>query len=139
MKYSANNKTDLNANTRLKKSRPQKKPQFPLLIFLVALFKDIIDVPGEISIVGMIITAITSFLLAAILFCWSLLKAQTSGLNKNLSNDNFTKYIWQKYVLLTLVELIPFVKIIPGAITFVLMVYNKEMKNYKKSRQKKYT
>ncbi|MBP7811391.1 MAG: hypothetical protein KA054_00945 [Candidatus Moranbacteria bacterium] len=53
---------------RLLSSEPVQKPGFPIIIFTFAVIKDCLDLPLELSIIGIVLTTLLSLLLSAILF-----------------------------------------------------------------------
>ncbi len=115
-------KFDPNDSEQLIKERPQK-PDFPFLIFLAALVKDFIDVPGNISLVGSIPAWFLSWLTAIMLFCWGLGKLSGGWWKKRL----IAKF-WRRYCFTFIIELIPFINFIPSNVIFTLMTYNSEKK-----------
>jgi hypothetical protein len=104
-------------------TKPTQKPDFPYLIILTAIIKDIIDFPAEISVIGIILTTFLSIVLSIILFFWVLGKASGGWWKRRIIG-----WIWLRYFTITILEFIPFLKMIPAATIFILMVHNKENK-----------
>lgn len=110
----------------LTKNRPTM-PVFPTIMLIVAVLKDFLDIPGELSIVGIIFTTALSFLMSVILFIWSL--GKVSG--ANFKRKQIIR-LWVKYGLAVLLEATPFAKMIPATTIFVLWTYFDEAKDVTK-------
>jgi len=55
-------------------TKPGEIPNFPIIIFMAAIIKDLLDIPQELTIVGIIFTTILSLILGAVLFIWTIKK-----------------------------------------------------------------
>jgi len=106
----------------LAKEPPPEKPQFPIFMFSATMIKSLLDL-ADISGIGAIFTTITSFIIAVILFVWSLNKVSGGYRGKPLNG-----FIWKRYGLSMIIEFIPLIKIIPADVLFVLSVYFREKK-----------
>lgn len=101
---------------------PEKAPPFPVVIFIFALLKDLIDT-AELTIIGIVITKILTIIFAVILFFWILGKASGGWWKKKV-----IKWLWKRYVAVIIIELIPIVGLIPANAIFVLMAHKRETK-----------
>lgn len=104
-------------------AEPAEEPDFPIVIFLAAIIKDFLDIPFELSIVGIILTTALSFVLSAVLFVWTLGKMSGGWWKKRI-----IKWLWIRYVAVFIIEFIPFFKIVPTATIFIYMAYRRETK-----------
>lgn len=100
-----------------------KMPPFPFLIVLMAVFKDVIDFLLNLTLIAAPLPVISSFLVGVVLFFWILGKASGGWWKKRL-----IKWLWTRYVITLLIELIPFVNIIPATTIFILMAHYREKK-----------
>jgi len=98
-------------------------PGFPLFIITIAILKDCLDAPLDIVIVGAVITTLTSFIMAIILFFWVWGKLSGGWWKKKL-----IRWLWVRYVMIAILEILPFFKIVPAATIFVLMAHHREKK-----------
>lgn len=105
-------------------AEPPKEPLFPILITLAAVIKDLADVPGDLSLIGIIITTVLSLILALILFIWTYLHAMHGGLWKK----RLISKLWKRYIISIAIEFLPWVKIIPANTIFILLTYYQETK-----------
>ena len=101
---------------------PPRESGFPVVIFLLAIVKDLFDIL-ELTVVGIIITKILSVLFGIVLFFWCLGKLSGGWWKKKL-----IRYIWKRYIIAMAIEAIPFIAIIPANMIFILMVHNREKK-----------
>ncbi len=104
-------------------AEPPEKPEFPWIIFLAAVIKDILDVPLELTLVGIILTTVLSFILSIVLFFWILGKASGGWWKKKIIS-----WLWSRYVAVIILEFIPFFKIIPTTTIFIYMAHKRETK-----------
>lgn len=102
--------------------KPPENPPFPILIFLVAILKDLLDVL-DVSLIGIIVTTLTSLCLGVILAFWVLGKASGGWWKKKL-----IKWLWKRYAMMFIMEMIPFFKMIPATTIFILMAHYREKK-----------
>jgi len=102
---------------------PPKKPNFPYFILTIALFKDFIDIPANLSVVGSFLPIFTTFIVWTILFFWML---------GEMNGKWWKKFIIKRLILwmigVAVVEALPFGSIIPATTILVLMIYYKEKK-----------
>lgn len=98
---------------------PPEEPQFPTLILLAAIMKDVIDLVATSSIIFSIFTLITSFILSLVIFFWLLGKL-------GFAEKQLVRWFIRWAVLVVLVEFIPLVNAIPMATIFVILAYNRE-------------
>ncbi|MEN9920275.1 MAG: hypothetical protein RL538_168 [Candidatus Parcubacteria bacterium] len=103
-------------------SKPPKMPSFPILIVLMAIFKDVIDFLN-LTIIAAPIPIIASFIVGMVLFFWVLGKASGGWWKKKL-----IKWLWKRYVIALVVELIPLVNIVPTTTIFILLAHYREKK-----------
>jgi len=104
-------------------AEPAKKPDFPQIIFMAAVMKDLLDIPLELSIIGIILTTMLSFVLSIVLFIWILGKLRGGWWKKKI-----IRWLWIRYVAVIILEFIPFFKIVPATTLFIWMAYKKEKK-----------
>lgn len=109
-------------NTR-KNLSSEPTPPFPTLIFMAAVFKDFLDIPGEFGIITIILTTFLSIILSVVFFVWAMGKISGGFWKKRL-----IRWLWIRYVAMFVIEIIPFFKIVPTFTIFILMVYYKEKK-----------
>lgn len=102
---------------------PPARPDFPFLIFLVAIFKDVLDIPGDLSVVGIIFTTAASLVLSMILTLWCLFRLSGGWWKKRM-----IRWLWTGLFITFVVEILPFIKIIPTNTIFILMAHFKEKK-----------
>ncbi len=102
---------------------PPQQPNFPYIMVSITILKDILDVPIELSIIGIVVTTILSFLLAIIIFIWILGKLSGGWWKKAM-----IRWLWIRYVFAILIEFLPFFKIIPATTILVLMAHYRETK-----------
>jgi len=94
------------------KSDAFRKPHFPLMIFILALFKDLIDIVS-LGIIGAIINIVVSIIIRIYLF----------------GKVSFVKrMIYKKFLTSQIVEYIPIVNMIPLWTIFVIRAYLTEKK-----------
>ncbi|TSC66950.1 MAG: hypothetical protein G01um101472_580 [Parcubacteria group bacterium Gr01-1014_72] len=97
-----------------------QKPDFPLLLFLAALFKDVLD-GLDLTGVGVVITTILSLIIGAVIFLWLLGKV-------GFIQKRILRWAWGRYIGVMLIESIPFLKLIPTTALFVWFAHHKEDK-----------
>jgi hypothetical protein len=119
------NELELLSTTEQKKITLRKTPtpSFPLFIFFTALFKDILDIPANLSIIGVVVSVTLSFFLALILFFWILGKMNGGWWKKRLIS-----WLWKRYILVIIIEFLPGFQLIPTTTIFVLMAHYREKK-----------
>jgi hypothetical protein len=103
-----------------------EEPDFPILILIAAIGKDILDVVLTVTIVGAIFTGLLSFVLALVLFFWILGKTGGGWWKKAL-----IRKLWMRYVMSLAIEFLPVGNIIPANTIFVLMAHYSETKAVK--------
>lgn len=104
-------------------SDPPSTPSFPIFIASMAVLKDILDIPGDFGIVTIILTTLASVTLGFIIFLWGLGKI-SGGLWKKA----MIKWFWKRFMLMFLIEIIPFGKMVPATTILVLMAHYREAK-----------
>ncbi len=109
-------------DTELLIKNPPKKPDFPFLIFPLAVLKDIVDF-ADLTGIGAIFTTVTSFVIAVILFIWLLGKMQGGWWKKGM-----IRWLWKRYALAIVIEFIPGLKMIPATTILILMAHFRETK-----------
>lgn len=102
---------------------PPQEPDFPYLIVGLAVTKDLIDIAGNLTIIGLIVTIPLSGAISVALGIWCLGKIEGGWWKKAI-----IKRLWQRYALATVVEFIPFGQMIPATTIFVLMAHYHEKK-----------
>jgi len=108
-------------------ARKQPLPSFPYFIFTIALIKDIFDMVATISLFGMILTPIFSFLCSLILFFWTLGKISGwLGFKKKLITGAIIRFFG-----MFAIELIPGVNFLPVTTIYVLLAHYRETKMVK--------
>ncbi len=108
--------------TLLLKNTPTE-PSFPFIMVTLAVIKDILDIPGELSIIGIVATTILSVFISLILLFWCLGKLSGGWWKKKIIG-----WLWTRYIFAVLIEFLPFMKMIPATTIFILMAHNKEKK-----------
>lgn len=100
-----------------------KLPGFPFLWAGLAFIKDALDAIATISVIGIIFTYPLSIGLGVALFLWTLGKMSGGWWKKAI-----IRWVWVRFGLVLIIEMIPFVQIIPANTIFILMVHYKETK-----------
>ena len=95
---------------------PPKEESFPMLIIMVAIFKDMIDL-GSFGLLGII----TSPIFIMILFFWRFGKS-------NYIRRKLTKWILRRYIAAFVIGIIPGLNILPEATILVLLIHYREKK-----------
>jgi len=104
-------------------AEPAEEPDFPQIIFMAAVMKDLLDIPLELSIIGIILTTMLSFVLSIVLFIWVLGKLSGGWWKKRI-----IRWLWIRYVAVIILEFFPFFKIVPATTIFIYMAYKREKK-----------
>lgn len=94
-------------------ARP-KKSEFPYITVLLAVFKDISDIPGELLTFGLWGT-ITNIVAATVIFIY--LYGRVGFIKKRL---------YRKYIFAMVIEFIPFINWIPQSTFFVIRAHATE-------------
>lgn len=102
---------------------PPTKPNFPYIMMAVAVMKDVLDIPMDIGIFGIIFVTIFSFFLSIIMFFWCLGKMRGGWWKKQI-----IRWLWVRYAATIILEFIPFLNMIPAATIFILMAHYHETK-----------
>ncbi len=97
-----------------------EEPHAPWLMFGAALFKDLLDAL-DITGVGAVIVAITSFVFALVIFVWLFGKI-------NWYQKGLVRWMIRRYAIVVVLEFIPGVQIIPTWSLYVLFAHNREKK-----------
>lgn len=97
--------------------------QFPMLILIMAAAKDLLDLPLELTFVGILITTVLSLMITLVLIFWFFGKMSGVWYKKIL-----IKWLWKRLLLTIIIEMLPFAKIIPATTILVLMAHHKENK-----------
>lgn len=118
------------ADVKILVEAPPQKPEFPFLMVFVAVLKDILDIPLELTLVGIIFTTIFSLIIGLVLFIWCFGKISGGWWKKKIIG-----WLWKRYIFTIILEFIPFIKIIPVTTIFVFMVHYKELKLVKLANQ----
>ncbi len=98
-------------------------PSFPYFMVVIALIKDLIDIPGDLLVVGVILTTILAIVADLIIFMWSWHKMGGWWWKKMI----FT-WFWKRFIFEVIIEIIPFAQIIPATTILVLMTHYRETK-----------
>ncbi len=128
--FSQNNETLDESEAKLLAETPAVRPDFPFIIFGLAALKDILDIPLELTIIGIVFTTVFSFLIAFVLFFWCFGKVGGGWWKKKL-----IRWLWNRYVIAIVLEFIPFIKMVPVTTIFILMAHYKEVKLVKLANQ----
>jgi len=99
---------------------PPEKPQFPVMIASMAVLKDILDSIDATGF-GIIVTTFTTIGISLVIALWMLGK-MSGGWWKG----RMIKWFWNRYLLMFIVEFIPFLKFVPATTVLVLMAHYKE-------------
>lgn len=103
-----------------------KNPPFPFAILAIAILKDLLDIPATLIILGIPFSMALSFVLALVLFFWILGKIGGGWWKKKVIS-----WLWKRYILTIVIEIIPFFSMIPATTIFVLMAHYHETKTVK--------
>lgn len=101
---------------------PPVAPTFPFLIVVAAVGKDILDL-FDVTLVAMPLTYLLSLILIAVLFFWCLGKISGGWWKKKIIS-----WLWKRYILVVIIELLPGFKLIPTTTIFILMAHYREVK-----------
>ncbi len=108
---------------KLATEAPPAKPSFPIFMFSVGLAKDILDLPADLTGIGVILASFLGIVLGAILTLWTWNKISGGWWKKAV-----IKWLWKRLFIAILIEIIPFLQIIPANTIIVLMAFYKEKK-----------
>lgn len=104
--------------------KPRETVSFPLEIFLMAVIKDILDMPTELGVATTVLGQIISTIIGGILMIWTFGKVSGwFGYKKRL-----VRGIFRRLAATVIVEFIPFIRILPANTVFVLMAHYHEAK-----------
>lgn len=98
-------------------------PDFPYFMVAIAVLKDFLDVPADLSVVAIPMSTALSFLIALVLFFWLLGKMSGGWWKKKL-----IRWLWVRYIIAIAIEFIPVLKIVPATTILVLMAHFRETK-----------
>jgi hypothetical protein len=98
-------------------------PSFPYFIFGISVVKDLLDVPANLSLIGVPLAMALSFLISLILFFWIWGKASGGWWKKGI-----IKWLFVRFVFCCAIELLPIGSIIPAVTIFTLMAHYRETK-----------
>lgn len=104
-------------------SGPPTHPHFPSIITSVAVLKDLLDIPLDLSLVLTVAVFFLSLALALILAFWCMGKISGGWWKKSL-----IRWLWIRFFMMAVIEFIPFVQMVPANTIFVLMAHYKETK-----------
>jgi len=110
------NETELSYSLK----RKPKIPPFPATVLSLAILKDSLDLL-DLTVIGIIATTIFSILFTIFLFIWTL-KRGVGLVTKRIFK------IVAKFIALLLLDFIPFIKILPFTVVYVVLVYNSHTK-----------
>jgi hypothetical protein len=110
-----------NEETEASLASPPQMPSFPTIIVTLALLKDFIIDPADLTIVGYILLLPIKLLIVVIIFLWCWGKISGTWWKKPLS-----RWLLRRYVPMICAELLPFVDMVPWTTVFVLMGHYKE-------------
>lgn len=102
--------------------RPPSIPSFPLLMVTAGLIKDAVDVL-DLTIVGVIAAFFFSIVFAFIMFFWSLGKISGGWWKKGM-----IKWVLRRAGIVLILEIFPFIQIIPATTVFILLAHYHETK-----------
>lgn len=91
-------------------------PSFPLIIFSIAILKDVLDF-AELSIIGIILSWAATIIFALIIWFWTLGKVSF-----------VKKMIIRRLALMIAIALVPVIDLLPEASIFILWVHFREVK-----------
>lgn len=94
-----------------------KDPDFPVIIFLLAIAKDILDAL-DLTLIAIIFTFPIKIFIIIIIFVWGFGKMKFGGFKKMILRT----------ILIAILEMIPVLSIIPTETIFVLMIHFREKK-----------
>ncbi len=101
---------------------PAQTPHFPVFMFTLGLVKDILDYI-DFTIVGIIIVFFFSLFFFIVFFFWSMGKISGGWWKKSLIS-----WLWKRVVIVGLIELFPFVQMVPATAILVLLAHHHETK-----------
>ena len=95
---------------------------FPLFIFIIAILKDAFDI-ADFTLIGTIFTFFTSIIFGLIIFFWLLGKVSGKWWKRRVLN-----WLWKRYILMLIIEFVPFLKLAPTMTIFIIMAHRRETK-----------
>lgn len=98
-------------------------PPFPTIMVSIAVLKDLTDFPSDATLVGIFLATFLGIVVSLILTIWSW---------KKMGGWWWKKYIiswfWKAFVFEVLIEIFPFLQLIPATTILVLMTHYRELK-----------
>jgi len=110
------------------RENPPELPQFPTIIFSLAIVKDTLDVIVTVTIIGAAATFVYGAFYNIIIFAWLLNKASKPSLAQRLVIKKIRTKIALRFAGTSLVETMPFLGVLPLATFFVLLTHYGETK-----------
>ena len=111
---------DTDATPELKGALPSE-PSFPVIIFILAITKDVLDWPANLSVVLAVFASVLSFVIGIIIFLWLLGKL-------GFFKKQLLKWAWKRFIVVIAAEIIPGLNMLPWATVFVYLAHKKETK-----------
>lgn len=109
--------------SQLQTESAKSRPSFPALIFSLALIKDVLDVPLDLTVVAAIFASILSVFCGLALAFWMLGKMSGAWYKRGM-----IKWFWRRFALVMVIEFIPGLQLIPANVVLVWMAHNRENK-----------
>lgn len=108
---------------RLQGETAKSRPSFPVFIFSLALIKDLLDVPLDLSVVAALFASILSVFVGITLALWMFGKMSGAWYKRGM-----IKWFWRRFALVMIIEFIPGLQLIPANTVLVWMAHNRENK-----------
>lgn len=98
-----------------------EKASFPLIMIQLAVLKDLLDLPINLTLIFAFLTSVLSIFLGIVIWIWLLGKL-------SFWQKRFLRWAIPRFLGVLFLEFIPGLNIIPMATIFVLLAHNREKK-----------
>ena len=114
---------DSDTAEKLVTENPPKHPSFPFFILTVAIVKDALDLPLDLTGVGIVVATILGLVLSLILTIWTWNRLSGGWWKKKIIT-----WMWMSLGAVVVIEIVPGLQIVPANTIFILMAHYKEKK-----------
>lgn len=108
---------------QLKVETQKDRPHFPVFIFSLALIKDVLDLPLNLTVVAVFFASILGVIASLTIAFWMLGKMNGAWYKRGM-----IKWFWRRFALVAIIEFIPGLQLIPANMILVWMAHNRENK-----------